>query len=399
MNAHRQIGKQAFVTMLLITAGILFLSSCGNFYSADIQGYVLDSESNTGINGVTIYLFEKEPELPQDENFFTKTSTANFNGEAGYYSSKVIWQSLVGRFGPEGDSGEIYMGVSHPDYADVVITQRGIFSDTNNILEDIELDRTTFSSPLVSGRVVNSSGEGVNGVRMVLDLDSTPDENEDYVALSGTVEDTIGVFEFTDVTWTDETAAAEGTSSTENVTISVDDNEWKNSGQPRNLDLYSSQESVLNDISINRQPRSNFQMEITGRIVDRKSGDNPDYPIEGILVELIIDTDDTSGSGYEDPEYALTDINGRYTFNIQWDDNSPGDFPSGASGSIPEGEDGIEIISVYADWGDGTEGLISPDGNYGQPAGGTSEVILENVEIHSGFNPYTVPLNDPDSTN
>ncbi|AHC13473.1 hypothetical protein [Salinispira pacifica] len=322
MKTPKRNGRIKLTAAALTLAGLLLLAGCGNFYSADIQGYVQDGESGEGINGVTIYLFDKEPELPDDESFFTKTSTANFNGEAGYYSSKVIWQSLVGRFGPEGDSGEIYMGVTHPDYADIILTQRGIFSDTSNILEDIELDRTTFSSPLVSGRVVNSSGEGVNGVRLVLDLNSTPDEAEDYVAVSATVDGTIGVFEFNNVTWTDETAAEEGTSSTESATVSVDDNEWENSGQPVEVSLDSDQEyEISSSITVSRIPQSEFQVELQGSIENRDPANGgADYPYPGVLVEITYD--ELSFGGTTRTLQTYTDAAGQYSFIVQWSESS-----------------------------------------------------------------------------
>ncbi len=340
--------------LLALAATLAFLSACGNFYRAEVQGYLRDSENDGGINGATVYFYQNAPDSAGEDGWFAKTSTADFNGNPGYYTSRVYWQSFISEFGPEGDSGELHLGITHPDYADEILLITGVFSDSTNNLEDILLTRTTFRSPSVSGRVVNAAGEGVNGVRLVLDLSSTPDDGEDYVAFTGTVDGEPGRFEFDDVTWSDENASD---SSSESVTISVDDNEWE-SAQTRTLTLSSDEESdVSPDIPVARIPRTNFQLTVRGVIEDR-TAEGSIIPFEGIFVQLeYVDPDGTQ---------TVTDFsgaNGAYEFVIQWDEAAAVD------------ESSITINRIDFDMNsDGTLAGGAPDGAFDWSGSGGREV-------------------------
>ena len=84
--------------------------------------------------------------------------------------------------------------------------------------------RATFSSQTVTGRVIDVGGDGINGVRMVLDLQSTPDDAEDYITTTATVNGDDGVYEFDNVTWRDETPDSPA-ADTESGVVSVDDDD------------------------------------------------------------------------------------------------------------------------------------------------------------------------------
>jgi hypothetical protein len=384
-----------FAAVLLAAAvsGSLLISSCGRYYSGEIAGYVKDAESDEGINGAVVKLFLTEEEVANEE-YVVKTASMTSNGNDGYFSHKIIWQQTFGEFGAEGDSGEIWLTAEHEDYQTVSMQINGILSDTINVIPDIVMERATFEVPEVRGRVVDVNGDGVNGVRVVLDLDSTAEEAEDYVTTTATVDGDIGTYQFENVTWKDEEAAGQN-SDDEPATISVDDNQYTGD-TALSITLTSGQErEVTDEIVVTRKPRTDFSTRVTGQVIRRitTAEGTDDIPIQGLEIKC---TFDDNGGGTT-TLWDQTDINGSYSFFIQWEDTFPGDYDVEGNNdgpddeSIPEGEDGLLITVIIDPEGvkydatdttpnDGFPDLDNPSPRY-----------FENFKVKSWLNPNYLP--------
>lgn len=347
-GSKRSCAAVLFAAVLLAAAvsGSLLISSCGRYYSGEIAGYVKDAESDEGINGAVVKLFLTEEEVANEE-YVVKTASMTSNGNDGYFSHKIIWQQTFGEFGAEGDSGEIWLTAEHEDYQTVSMQINGILSDTINVIPDIVMERATFEVPEVRGRVVDVNGDGVNGVRVVLDLDSTADEAEDYVTTTATANGDIGIYQFENVTWKDEEAAGQN-SDDEPVTISVDDNQYTGD-TALSIILTSGQErEVTDEIVVTRKPRTDFSTRVTGQVMRRYGtgggGEITDVPEQGVEVKLIFYNQDLE---LEKILYSQTDGTGTYSFFVEWQDEHPkdydvsGDNDAADDDSIPEGEDGL----------------------------------------------------------
>ncbi|MBU8914183.1 MAG: hypothetical protein KOO61_09185 [Spirochaetales bacterium] len=367
----------------LVVAAILSIG-CGNYYSAEIQGFVIDSGSNTGINGATVRLYLNEPVGAADDGFFARTSTATSNNLPGYFRNAVVWRAWFASFGPEGDSGTVYLGITHDDYAAAVVSVPGVLSDAINTVQNVRMDRISFEVPTVKGRVVDVNGDGVNGVRMVLDLASTTDNAEDYVTVTGDESDGPGYYVFDEVEWRDD-ANAGNDSDDEEITLTVQDGEWD---APAGLavTLTSGQERVVaTDIAVTRQPRTEFATNVAGGVFDVVV--ETQIPRAGVGVRITL-----AGSG--DIIYAQTGADGRFAVRIEWTDTVPRDFDGdendgdGDDTSIPEGEDGLLMDIDY-----------DTDGNslYGQVPNGdeVDERSIAGYQLKSWINPNFVPDWDP----
>ena len=356
----------------LIAAALL--SSCGgNFYRATVQGFIVDDESDIGINEATVRVYAQEADAPDADGFVSATSTVTQGGNAGYYSTTVIWNNWFGAYGGEGDTTEIWLGISHPDYADRVVRAQGILSDDNNLIATIRLEETTFRLDALRGRVVDSNGAGVNGVRVVLDLPqlSGTEEREDRVVQSATIDGQTGTFEFADVEWSEaNTTSASGEVT---ATIRVDDTEWGDpsyTGDPGPQDDFIVERSVTllpadqprslsADIAVFRLPRTEFTATVTGRVLEQLS-DGTYVGVQGVRVELsYLRRED--GPSVTETLVDFSDAGGDYQFTVTWIDNAPGDFDdadaqSGATvgletEGIAEGEDALRAEVRYTDVG------------------------------------------------
>jgi hypothetical protein len=270
-----------------------------------------------------------------------ETASMASQGNNGYFSHKIIWQNAFGEFGSEGDSGEVWLKISHEDYLEKTTRVSGILSDTINLVPDILLDRATFSTPQLRGRVLNVSGEGVNGVRMVLDLSSTTDEAEDYITTTGFYEEEPGYYLFQDVTWRDETPDSDA-ADTENGSVLVDDPDYQ-SGGSLSVILTSGQDSeAAEDIVVTRKPRTQFSTTVIGRCIRRYinvDGDPVDIPAQGIEVAAFYTDDNGSHTLYDQ-----TDATGSFSMLLQWSDADPEDD---TDPTIPEGEDVLYVEFDY----------------------------------------------------
>jgi hypothetical protein len=358
--------------MLLLGAVVFLLSSCGGYYyRATVQGFVVDDESDAGINEATVRIYTSEVTDPADEGFVSSTSTVTQGGNGGYYSSTVIWNNWFGAYGDEGDTTEIWLGITHPDYADRVIKAEGILSDDNNLIATVRLEETTFRLDALRGRVVDSNGAGVNGVRVVLDLPqvSGTDEREDRIVQTATIDGQSGTFEFGTVEWDDtNTSSASGELS---AIVRIDDAEWGdplNTGNPDPEDDEIVEESVVllpgdqprtlsGDITVFRLPRSEFTATVSGRVLERLA-DGTREGVQGVEVTLTYLRDEEGNPDV--PVTLITSSNaaGDYQFTITWIDNAPGDFDDadaqttnpvvrGTVAGIDPGEDGLVIDVAY----------------------------------------------------
>jgi hypothetical protein len=177
---------------------------------------------------------------------------------------------------------------------------------------------------------------------MVLDLASTTEETEDYVAFTGTVDGVTGVFEFDNVEWTDE-AALGNPSDEESGTITVDDDLYE-SASGTAVTLTSDEELELaSPISVNRIPRDDFTATVQGstlyRVFDGTTSELLyEAPIHSVVVRLTyIDDDGTTTLE------TVTDAAGNYQFFVQWTD---ADKTDAADANAPEGEDTLEASIV-----------------------------------------------------
>ncbi|MBN1409720.1 MAG: hypothetical protein JW969_02675 [Spirochaetales bacterium] len=327
--------------LFIIFITTFMLAGCGKFYTCDIAGYIRDSRTSDGVNGALIRMYLSQPGSADSGGFIVETATMTSGGNGGYYSHKIIWQEMFGNFGDEGDSGTIWIGVTHNDYAPKIAKVSGILSDTLNVVPDIRIVRATFSSPQVNGRVVNANGEGVNGVRVILDIPTTTDDDQDYLANTTTINDVTGSFRFNNVTWHD-VAPDSPSADTEDVDIYIDDPDYtsdKTQLTPLVVTLTSDQDvDVPSVITVTRNPRTEFQTNITGRCIYRYvpagSSEEVERGISGVEVTLAY-TDDSGPHSYLD----VTDGSGRYNFLVQWTDNTP----ESGTGSVPAGEDTQDI--------------------------------------------------------
>lgn len=413
MSRLARVGAVAGIAIVGLT-----LSACGNYYyRATVQGFVVDAESDLGINEATVRLYAEEVSDASAEGYVVQTSTVTQGGNAGFYSSTVIWSRFFGgEYGQEGDTTTIWVGVLHPDYGSRVVAAEGILSDEANLIATIRLSQTTFDLPALRGRVVDSNGAGVNGVRVVLDLPALDgdDDREDLVTQSATIDGVPGTYDFAPVEWSDQnTADADGELT---AIVRVDDPEWGDPGNPGSGpdDAFTIEQSVAivpadqtrsvpNDFTVFRLPRTEFSATVTGRLFERieDAGNNfvENRPVQGVRVELSFDRQ-TDG-GLESPFRTLvdtTDSDGVYLFTVTWTDEAPGDYDDadvrasatvgGSTIGIVAGEDGLEVDIAYADTavGGGTltfsANSVTNQSIYSNPRGGTNRLpdVIRTVQ-------------------
>jgi len=354
--------------MLIFLFGLavsaLFIQSCGYYYTATLQGYVIDDETEDGINGATIYIYYSDPgdadTLAEDpssgSNFVTSTTTSTSNNNDGYFSSKVIWENSFGKYGQEGDTTNLYILIVDDDYAPVLKKLTGIFSDSTNTLEDIRLSSVTHIVPEISGTILDTQGNPVNNVRLVLDL--TPNDSsddEDYVTSSTEIDGEEGRFQFTDVTWNDDLSSNEELE----VLIRIDDTSWQSSEDLTiTIQEGSSYEVADSEIPrVSRKARDSFSQTLSGSLYEQITTSNAtvNNGISGIEVQLSYNTEDSAGNQTLKTLVSSTDDNGDYSFDVQWYDYSPKINPSGVD--IPEGEAELDFTIKFnvggtsgADW-------------------------------------------------
>jgi hypothetical protein len=134
---------------------------------------------------------------------------------------------------------------------------------------------------------------------------------------------------------------------------------------------------------------------VTGQVIRRitTAEGTDDIPIQGLEIKC---TFDDNGGGTT-TLWDQTDINGSYSFFIQWEDTFPGDYDVEGNNdgpddeSIPEGEDGLLITVIIDPEGvkydatdttpnDGFPDLDNPSPRY-----------FENFKVKSWLNPNYLP--------
>ncbi|MBT3272837.1 MAG: hypothetical protein HN368_06765 [Spirochaetales bacterium] len=334
-----------------VLIGTVLVTGCGGDYTAEIAGYINDSESGAGVDGAVVHIYSEEPDTAGDEGFIVETASMSSGGNAGYFNHKIIWRNWFPAFGEEGDTGSVWLGISHGDYADAIIHVQGLLSATLNVIPDIQLERATFSIPELTGRIIDVGGEGVNGVRVVLDLASTTDDAEDYITTTGTIDGAVGTYRFTNITWRDE-APDSAAADTESVTLIVDDQDYDSATMLTTLLASDQNAEFTTDIVVIRQPRTEFTANIQGQCINRyiSSTEVQEIPEQGVEVTLtFMDQDGITLHTLFDQ----TDVTGGFAFFVQWTDDNPRNFDGSVSTavedlSIPEGEDGLYVQIQFA---------------------------------------------------
>jgi hypothetical protein len=333
------------VPLAFLCALSLLPLSCGNrFFSATLSGYVRESGADpgtqgAGVNGAEVRVYLTEPATGLEEGYVVKTSTMTSGGQDGYWSHKVMWENWTPSFPDEGDSGIVWVSVRRPGFFPDIIEVSGILSDANNVIPTIELERILMSS--LRGRVVNSAGQGLNGVRLVLDL-STTETTDDYAATTATDEGEPGYFRFDDLSWIDADSlpaanasaarAISGGTATETAYLRVDDPEWfgasYDAATPLALTLNSGEDRDISAATPIIAESADFERAlIEGRVVDSSGAG-----VNGVGVSLDL------GSTGVGADYTATTMrlashvgqeDGWYRFaNVAWTDPSP-EHPAG----------------------------------------------------------------------
>ena len=392
---------------LVLTA--LVLAACGGYYyRATIQGFVIDEETDGGINEATVRIYTEEVDSADAEGYVAQTSTVTQGGRAGYYSSTVIWRRLFGAYGREGDTTTIWVAVTHPDYGSAVVAAQGILSGDDNLIAPIRLDRTTFSIPALRGRVEDLNGAGVDGVRVVLELPvvSGDGPRQRRTTQTATIDGMPGRFEFAPVSWSDRNTTDPGGEVT--ATVRIDDPEWGaedgESPVERDVVLVPAEQTrhIATPFTVYRLPRTEFSTIVEGRLFERTvdSGDGvDDRGVQGVRVKLEYwrrtDAEPDPEPATDDPFRVLidhTDFQGTYRFNVSWTDLAPGDFDHadvrsdatisdepGATDGIAPGEDGLTVRITYSDGTvpAGTLAFSTASGDfdiYSNPRGGVNRL-------------------------
>ncbi len=320
-SIRSQLPRRGLRALASGLALLVCLVGCGDFfYTSDIAGYVKDNDTDEGVDGARVNIYLSEPDSATSAGYVVATATMVSQGNSGYFSHRIIWQESTPDFGEEGDSGRIWIGVSHEDYFPEVVMLDGVLSDTVNVVPDIQLTRITFTSSKVKGRVVDSSGNGVNTVRVVLNLPSTEDITEDYVVESATDPDdqTIGTFLFEEVEWEDPDAGS-GQTSTIDVSFYVDSPDHYseyNKDSALVVTLTSGQENEVSQSIVVHEAA--FSMpSLKGAVLLQGSG------VNGVRVVLDLLSSE-AGEDYVGETYTAGSDDGVFEFvNVSWRDSSP----------------------------------------------------------------------------
>ena len=320
------------IALLMLT--VLIAGGCSYYHRATIQGFVEDADSEAGINSATVRFYIERPESAADDVFFARTSTSTSGSEAGFYSNTVIWDNYFSAFGAEGDSGTVYLGVTHPDYLARVVEVPGVLSDDVNTVETIRLQRVTFAAGEVFGRVVRDGDSGgENGVRVVLHI-GEGSSAEEYVALTGDRAGESGWYSFDEPSWRDESTEPGGTSEI-TADIEIDDPDWRREpDEVRALTLASGQDrEVSTNIRVVRKPRSEFEAVLAGQVFYRPGVDDEYRGLGGVEVEVGFDADTDPGGARSFLTETATD--GSFTLQLNWRRDESYSPPA----NTPAGED------------------------------------------------------------
>ena len=124
-----------------------------------------------------------------------------------------------------------------------------------------------------------------------------------------------------------------------------DDNDYETTTEIT-ITLESEQAAEVDqNFTVTRIDSTSFETTVTGRCLDR-SGTAPDIvdtPARGVEVVCTYTDDDGAHTLYDQ-----TDVNGEYSFFVQWTDAESRDFVDGTPDStIPKGEDGLVVEIAF----------------------------------------------------
>lgn len=377
---RRRMRHVAYAVAALGTAAVL--AGCGGyFYEADVQGRIVDAESDAGINDAVVRVYLTEPASADAAGYVAQSATFTANAD-GTYQAVVRWTTEeAGVWGGEGDIRTIWLGVVDDDYVDRIVRIDGLLSGETNTVPTITLERATFRLAALEGRLVDATGAGVNGVTVELDFPvvegaGVDDDPSDEVVQTATSADgTTGVFRFEDLEW-NENNTTDGSGAV-TVTIRVNDADYgaEEPGHDPDAAEYGvlalppleivpgeTTRTVAGPTTVYRLPRTEFTTQITGRLFERIDTANrsEDVPVQGVEVTLTWTRRLAGDETATETRIEKTNAQGVYTFaGITWIDTAPGDYDAaderdastvGAETTgIDQGEDGLVVNIAYAD--------------------------------------------------
>ena len=110
--------------------------SCAPVFTAEIAGYILDSETYEGIPGVEVRIYKNKPANYADDSFLYQTSTGN-DANVGLFSQTIIWNDYLAQYGKDGDVIDMHFTIVHPQYQSKIESTIGIVSGAVNTIPSI----------------------------------------------------------------------------------------------------------------------------------------------------------------------------------------------------------------------------------------------------------------------
>ncbi len=329
--------------VLLGALAVLLLAGCGNVFRASIQGRVIDSEDDSGINRATVRVYEEEPSNPDSGGFLVQTRTRTSGGTDGVFDTGIVWResfAAFGDYGTEAGGTTLWLGVTYErqegddtGYEDAIFEAAGILSDENNIVGDLALTPTVVSGE-VSGTVVDEDDNAVAGAFVDITVTDTFDEDGNSTGDEDDVDapDNVGTgpgggYSFT-VEWP-------RNSDIEEVRLELKfypdgdaadaDEERDDPDDEKSVRVRKDEESTVGDATVDPEG-TDPSATVQGQVVQDDSADDSDTRpysgavIEFEVIEVTLENDGTSTDQDEVdvPTSVTSDFNGVYTVTVEW---------------------------------------------------------------------------------
>ncbi len=127
--------KQRIKYLLILTAALFLLASCSYVFDGGVTGTVKDAESDSGIEGVNVYLYLSESDRDSDYSDATagnnpsRYSRQTSTGTGGTFSvDKILWKTSSSSYGKTADETNIYLLMYKSEYG-----VNGWFKNTSTI--------------------------------------------------------------------------------------------------------------------------------------------------------------------------------------------------------------------------------------------------------------------------
>lgn len=311
-------------------------------HSSELKGKVVN-ENGVGVDGVSVVLDLMSTDDTQADYAAT---TATTDGEQGVFTfTDIAWGDADSI--PAGSKAIAADGTSATESCRLYIDDAAYYSDEYNeddrasqaeftITSDQKLDvRTTkpitvrsatFAVPIVKGRVVDSSGAGVNGVTMAIDLPITTNTAPDATVTTATLGGQAGWYQFEAVSWTNANPTHSAFGVYDDVTVAniyLDDGTKYSENdldKPISIAVTSgATSSVPSDITVGD---AEFGVTtVTGRVAwkdDTAAGWN------GVTVYLELSDGSTVNTTTTTVTIGTTPTDGIFRFqNVLWTDTEP----------------------------------------------------------------------------